>query len=200
MNTSTTTEDVLHVGSHTFASRLIVGTGKYADHESMREALARQRHRVHHRRRPPRATYRRGRQQPARLHRHQPLHDPAEHGRLLHAPTMPSASPASAARFLLGLENPGADWVKLEVLARQANAAARPDRHARSDRATRRRRLPSSLLLDRRPDHRPPAESRPAPRASCRPAARSAPARASSTRTTSASAWSISRKAIPTIR
>ena len=30
---------------------------------------------------------------------------------------MPSASPGWAARLLLGLENPGADWVKLEVLA-----------------------------------------------------------------------------------
>ncbi|MBN2477046.1 MAG: thiazole synthase [Pirellulales bacterium] len=30
----------LRIGSHTFASRLIVGTGKYADYEMMREALA----------------------------------------------------------------------------------------------------------------------------------------------------------------
>ena len=33
-------EDSLRIGSHTFASRLIVGTGKYADYEVMREALA----------------------------------------------------------------------------------------------------------------------------------------------------------------
>jgi thiazole synthase len=32
--------DSLKIGSHTFASRLIVGTGKYASYESMREALA----------------------------------------------------------------------------------------------------------------------------------------------------------------
>jgi len=32
--------DALKIGSHTFSSRLIVGTGKYADYELMREALA----------------------------------------------------------------------------------------------------------------------------------------------------------------
>src|SRR4030042_3355610 len=32
--------DPLRIGSHTFSSRLIVGTGKYADYEVMREALA----------------------------------------------------------------------------------------------------------------------------------------------------------------
>ena len=32
--------DALHIGSHTFSSRLIVGTGKYADYELMSEALA----------------------------------------------------------------------------------------------------------------------------------------------------------------
>jgi thiazole synthase len=31
--------DPLRIGSHVFASRLIVGTGKYADYESMRQAL-----------------------------------------------------------------------------------------------------------------------------------------------------------------
>jgi thiazole synthase len=31
--------DVLQIGSHTFSSRLIVGTGKYASYEAMREAL-----------------------------------------------------------------------------------------------------------------------------------------------------------------
>jgi thiazole synthase len=33
-------EDTLRIGSHTFASRLIVGTGKYATYDVMREALA----------------------------------------------------------------------------------------------------------------------------------------------------------------
>ena len=31
--------DALRIGSHTFSSRLIVGTGKYASHEGMRQAL-----------------------------------------------------------------------------------------------------------------------------------------------------------------
>jgi thiazole synthase len=34
------TSDSLHIGTHTFYSRLIVGTGKYASYELMREALA----------------------------------------------------------------------------------------------------------------------------------------------------------------
>ena len=35
-----TTDDVLRLGRHTLASRLIVGTGKYASYELMAEALA----------------------------------------------------------------------------------------------------------------------------------------------------------------
>lgn len=37
---SETRGDRLRIGSHTFSSRLIVGTGKYANYELMREALA----------------------------------------------------------------------------------------------------------------------------------------------------------------
>ncbi len=33
-------EDRLRIGSHTFDSRLIVGTGKYSTYELMQEALA----------------------------------------------------------------------------------------------------------------------------------------------------------------
>jgi thiazole synthase len=40
MTTASTASDSLKIGSHTFASRLIVGTGKYASYESMSEALA----------------------------------------------------------------------------------------------------------------------------------------------------------------
>jgi thiazole synthase len=36
---SSAAEEPLRIGSHTFASRLIVGTGKYASYEVMREAL-----------------------------------------------------------------------------------------------------------------------------------------------------------------
>ncbi len=38
--TNANCDDCLRIGSHTFASRLIVGTGKYADYEIMRNALA----------------------------------------------------------------------------------------------------------------------------------------------------------------
>jgi thiazole synthase len=40
MSTVATSPDSLRIGSHTFCSRLIVGTGKYANYELMREALA----------------------------------------------------------------------------------------------------------------------------------------------------------------
>ncbi len=40
MITDNPASDTLRIGSHTFASRLIVGTGKYADYEIMAEALA----------------------------------------------------------------------------------------------------------------------------------------------------------------
>jgi thiazole synthase len=36
---SDTTTEKLRIGAHTFSNRLIVGTGKYASHEAMREAL-----------------------------------------------------------------------------------------------------------------------------------------------------------------
>ena len=39
MATNTTPADPLRIGSHSFSSRLIVGTGKYADYELMKEAL-----------------------------------------------------------------------------------------------------------------------------------------------------------------
>jgi thiazole synthase len=40
MSTDYSSPDSLRIGSHTFGNRLIVGTGKYATHELMREALA----------------------------------------------------------------------------------------------------------------------------------------------------------------
>jgi thiazole synthase len=116
MNTSATTEDVLHVGSHTFASRLIVGTGKYADHESMRGALARS-----------------GTECITVAVRRERLYDAAGNNLLDFIDTsrytlLPNTAGCFSAddavrvarlgrELLLGLENPGADWVKLEVLA-----------------------------------------------------------------------------------
>ena len=40
MATDLAVGDRLTIGSHSFASRLIVGTGKYSSYESMAEALA----------------------------------------------------------------------------------------------------------------------------------------------------------------
>ena len=65
--------------------------------------------------------------------------------------------------ILLGLENPGADWVKLEVLGDTKTLLPDPDRHAGSDREAGGRRLSGAVLHERRSDHGPPPESRPAP-------------------------------------
>jgi thiazole synthase len=116
MNTETTTEDVLRVGTHTFASRLIVGTGKYADHDTMRDALARS-----------------GTECITVAVRRERLYDAAgnnlldfiDTGRYTLLPNTAGCFTADDAvrvarlgrEILLGLENPGADWVKLEVLA-----------------------------------------------------------------------------------
>jgi thiazole synthase len=116
MKTSTTAEDVLQVGSHTFASRLIVGTGKYADYESMRDALARS-----------------GTECITVAVRRERLYDAAGNNLLDFIDTsrytlLPNTAGCFSAddavrvarlgrELLLGLENPGADWVKLEVLA-----------------------------------------------------------------------------------
>jgi thiazole synthase len=39
MGKSPDNKDLLRIGSHTFSSRLIVGTGKYANYELMSKAL-----------------------------------------------------------------------------------------------------------------------------------------------------------------
>ena len=86
----------LRIGSHTFSSRLIVGTGKYARLRADERGPGHRRRRVHHRGRPPRAADRRAGQEPARLHRHPPLHDPSQHGRLLHGRRRGPRGPAGA--------------------------------------------------------------------------------------------------------
>ena len=101
MSTAELTTDVLQLGTHRFTSRLIVGTGKYADYELMGESLDRSGTEC------ITVAVRRERlidaagQQPARLHRHQPLHAAAQHGRLLHrrrrGPRRP-AGPRDSAR------------------------------------------------------------------------------------------------------
>ena len=50
--------------------------------------------------------------------------------------------------ILLGLENPGADWVKLEVLGDTKTLLPDPDGHARSHREAGGRRLSGAVLYD----------------------------------------------------
>jgi thiazole synthase len=111
-----TTEDSLRIGSHTFASRLIVGTGKYATFELMARSLELS-----------------GTDCITVAVRRERLIDAAGNNLLDHIDTrrytlLPNTAGCFTAddairvarlgrEILLGLENPGADWVKLEVLA-----------------------------------------------------------------------------------
>ncbi len=111
-----TSTDVLQLGTHQFASRLIVGTGKYADYELMGESLARS-----------------GTECITVAVRRERLIDSAGNNLLDFIDTnrytlLPNTAGCFNAddavrvarlgrELLLGLENPGADWVKLEVLA-----------------------------------------------------------------------------------
>ena len=111
-----TATGVLQLGTHRFASRLIVGTGKYADYEIMGEALARS-----------------GAECITVAVRRERLVDAAGNNLLDFIDTsrytlLPNTAGCFTAddavrvarlgrEILLGLENPGADWVKLEVLA-----------------------------------------------------------------------------------
>ena len=105
----------IRIGTHTLASRLIVGTGKYASYEIMREALALS-----------------GTDCVTVAVRRERLVDSAGRNILdyLDLPRytlLPNTAGCFTAEdairtarlgreILLGLENPGADWVKLEVL------------------------------------------------------------------------------------
>jgi thiazole synthase len=115
MATDITTEDALRIGSHTLKSRLIVGTGKYETFEIMAEALelsgsdcltvAVRRERLYDGE---------GRN----------ILDAIDLSRYTLLPNTAGCYTAEDAvrcarlgrEILLGLENPGADWVKLEVL------------------------------------------------------------------------------------
>ena len=108
--------DHLRVGTHTLSSRLIVGTGKYASYELMSEALALS-----------------GTDCITVAVRRERLIDKSgqnildfiDTGRYTILPNTAGCFSAEDAvrvarlgrEILLGLENPGADWVKLEVLA-----------------------------------------------------------------------------------
>jgi thiazole synthase len=116
MSIAQETIDALTLGTHRFTSRLIVGTGKYGDYETMGEALARS-----------------GTECITVAVRRERLIDAAGNNLLDFIDTsrytlLPNTAGCFTAddavrvarlgrEILLGLENPGADWVKLEVLA-----------------------------------------------------------------------------------
>lgn len=116
MATDLTPAETLTIGNHTLQSRLIVGTGKYASHEQMQESLERS-----------------GTDCITVAVRRERLIDAAGNNLLDFIDTdrytlLPNTAGCFNAddavrvarlgrEILLGLENPGADWVKLEVLA-----------------------------------------------------------------------------------
>jgi thiazole synthase len=116
MSIAESTENLLTLGTHRFTSRLIVGSGKYADYEVMSESLARS-----------------GTECITVAVRRERLIDSAGNNLLDFIDTsrytlLPNTAGCFTAEdavrvarlgreLLLGLENPGADWVKLEVLA-----------------------------------------------------------------------------------
>ncbi|MCA9238246.1 MAG: thiazole synthase [Planctomycetales bacterium] len=116
MSTAIAHDDPLVIGTHTLASRLIVGTGKYATYALMGEALERS-----------------GTDCITVAVRRERLTDADGNNLLDHVDTsrytlLPNTAGCFNAddavrvarlgrEILLGLENPGADWVKLEVLA-----------------------------------------------------------------------------------
>jgi len=116
MATDISAADTLTVGTHSLQSRLIVGTGKYASHELMQESLQRS-----------------GTDCITVAVRRERLIDAAGNNLLDFIDTdrytlLPNTAGCFNAddavrvarlgrEILLGLENPGADWVKLEVLA-----------------------------------------------------------------------------------
>jgi thiazole synthase len=116
MSLAETTSEVLQLGTHRFTSRLIVGTGKYANYELMGESLERS-----------------GTECITVAVRRERLIDAAGNNLLDFIDTsrytlLPNTAGCFNAddavrvaklgrEILLGLENPGADWVKLEVLA-----------------------------------------------------------------------------------
>nr|WP_146402214.1 thiazole synthase [Pseudobythopirellula maris] len=116
METETTTDAPLRIGTHTLRSRLIVGTGKYATHEQMADALDRSgTDCVTVAVRRERLIDSEGRN----------LLDALDTSRYTILPNTAGCFSADDAvrvaklgrEILLGLENPGADWVKLECLA-----------------------------------------------------------------------------------
>jgi len=115
MATDTNTDSPLVLGTHSFTSRLIVGTGKYATYELMRDCLEASGAEV------ITVAVRRERLIDAQGRNILDFIDLARYTILPNTAGCFTADDAvRVARLgreiLLGLENPGADWVKLEVL------------------------------------------------------------------------------------
>jgi len=116
MATDITTDTSLQIGTHTLGSRLIVGTGKYASYQLMGEALDRSGTDC------ITVAIRRERLIDAEGNNLLDFIDTSRYTLLPNTAGCFSAEDAvRVARLgreiLLGLENPGADWVKLEVLS-----------------------------------------------------------------------------------
>jgi thiazole synthase len=116
MSTDILTDEPLVIGTHTLGSRLIVGTGKYSSYELMGESLERSGTDC------ITVAIRRERLIDAAGNNILDFIDTAKYTLLPNTAGCFTAEDAvRVARLgreiLLGLENPGADWVKLEVLA-----------------------------------------------------------------------------------
>ena len=116
MQLETATDDPLTIGAHALRSRLIVGTGKYASYELMGESLERSGTDC------ITVAVRRERLIDAQGNNLLDFIDTTRYTLLPNtAGCFTAADAVRVARLgreiLLGLENPGADWVKLEVLA-----------------------------------------------------------------------------------
>jgi thiazole synthase len=116
MQLETATDDPLSIGAHALRSRLIVGTGKYASYELMGESLERSGTDC------ITVAVRRERLIDAQGNNLLDFIDTSRYTLLPNtAGCFTAADAVRVARLgreiLLGLENPGADWVKLEVLA-----------------------------------------------------------------------------------
>jgi thiazole synthase len=116
MATEILTDDTLTIGAHALRSRLIVGTGKYANYELMGESLERSGADC------ITVAVRRERLIDADGNNLLDFIDTSRYTLLPNtAGCFNAADAVRVARLgreiLLGLENPGADWVKLEVLA-----------------------------------------------------------------------------------
>ena len=142
---------------HTIQSRLLVGTGKYATLELMRDCLEASGAEV------VTVAVRRERLFDREGRNLLDFLDPRRYTILPNTAGCFSAEDAlRTARLgrelLEGLDNPGADWVKLEVLADPRTLLPDPRGHARSDRGAGQGGVPGPLLHQRRPDHGPPAQ------------------------------------------